>query len=161
MAARNNNDDDNEWKVRLLALNERIRVAENKLTIIEEESIVFDPIYKIQQELMRYNIYTARFHYVSTDYYESTLEQRALLLNCTVPQLCKSIIFENTAYTNDNITIPSDNSGTIGSEERDNHFLLGSKYYCVITQYICKYIFTDQLDDDDDDSYMYDVYIIV
>ena len=159
MATRNNTDD-NEWKARLLALYKRIKVAEDKLTIIEEESTVLDPIYKIQQELMRYNIYTARFHNVSSNYYELTLEQRALLLNCAVPQLCKSIIFENTAYTDDYITIQSDNSGTIGSEERDNRFLLDSKYYCVITQYICKYIFTDQLDDDDD-SYMYDICIFV
>ena len=136
----NNNDDDKESKVRLSALHERIKVAEERLTIIEVKSRIFDPIYKIQQELMRYNIYTARFHYVSSNYYDLTLEQRALLLNCTVPQLCKSIIFENTAYTNDNFTIQSNSSDTIGSEERDHRFLLDSQYYCVITQYTCKYI---------------------
>jgi len=151
MSVDNINDDD-EMKMRLLGLYERIKVAEEKVAIIEDSLLDHHPIERIKQEIMKYYIYTGRFHYVSNDYYELTLDRRALQLSCSVPQLCKSIIFENTAYVDDNnynvqdhydsssncLSNGSSEYERVIAEENNYRFFLKSRYYCVITQYICK-----------------------
>jgi len=101
------------------ALSKRIDAAESKLAAIE--AIRNNPVERVKRALVAKNIYSGKFVRVQAGYYDLTLEQRAQLLKCTVPQLCKSIIFENTMH--DPTVI--DNVGN-------------SKYYCVITQYTGK-----------------------
>ena len=73
---------------------------------------------RVKQDLKNRNVFTCRFVRVVGDYYERPLEFRASLLNCQTSQLCKSIVFENTACDHTNI------------DDRTN-----SRFYCVITQY--------------------------
>jgi hypothetical protein len=101
---------------RLSKLLARIEAAEAMLNALEEARD--DPVARVKAALMQKRIYTTKFVTVQPDYYDLTLEQRAELLGCTVPQLCKSIIFENTMH-DPSVVDPITNS----------------KYYCVITQY--------------------------
>jgi hypothetical protein len=101
---------------RLSSLLARIEAAEVRLNALEEERN--DPVQRVKAALMEKRIFATKFATVQPDYYDLTLEQRAQLLGCTVPQLCKSIIFENTMH-DPSVVDPITNS----------------KYYCVITQY--------------------------
>jgi hypothetical protein len=101
---------------RLSNLLARIEDAEARLKVLEEARN--DPVQRVKAALMEKRIYATKFVTVQPDYYDLTLEQRAELLGCTVPQLCKSIIFENTMH-DPSVVDPITNS----------------KYYCVITQY--------------------------
>ena len=101
---------------RLETLVNRIKAAEDKLAALEEK--YNDPVERIKRALLEKHVFSGKFVTVQEGYYDLTLEQRAELLKCTVPQLCKSIIFENTMHdpsVEDSVT--------------------NSKYYCVITQY--------------------------
>ena len=109
-------------------LMKRIHQAEQQLVSIEH--IMNDPIRRIKNELIQNHIYTANFHEVDDNYYDLSLKERAILLKCNVEQLCKSIIFENTAYE-------ADDTNNLYKTSND---YTNSKYYCVITQYICKQI---------------------
>lgn len=97
----------------------RIANAEARLKALED--VRNDPIQRIKRALMKLALYSAKFVTVEPGYYDLSFEQRAQLLNCTVPQLCKSIIFENTMH-DPSVVDPVTNA----------------KYYCVITQYIGK-----------------------
>ena len=108
---------DTERRERLM---QRIKVAETRLAAIEARAN--NPVQRVKVDLLNRKIYTGRFSNVPTNYYEWSLEERAKFLSCDVSQLCKSIIFENTLH--DDSTV---------KDLRNN-----SKYYCVITQYICK-----------------------
>jgi hypothetical protein len=94
----------------------RIEAAEVKLIALEAKAN--DPVERVKRELARKSVYSARFYTVPSHYYDLSLDERAELLSCSVPQLCKSIIFENTMH-DPSIVDP----------------LANSKYYCVITQY--------------------------
>lgn len=104
---------------RLSSLLDRIAAAERNLNDLEEK--FNDPVERVKRSLLSKKIYSAKFDTVHSAYYDLTLEQRAELLSCTVPQLCKSIIFENKEHD------PS----VVDSYSN-------SKYYCVITQYTGK-----------------------
>ncbi|TPX40375.1 proline---tRNA ligase [Synchytrium endobioticum] len=61
----------------------------------------------------------ARFYHVESDYYDWTLQRRMLrLVAPSTAHLCKSVIMENTHFTQTDPT--------------------NSKYYCVIVQYVSK-----------------------
>ncbi len=100
----------------------RIDVAEEKLKQLEQSRRVVDPVDRVKQDLMSRAVYSASFITVQSDYYDLTLDQRANLLKGSVPQLCKSIIFENTACEHYDCSDPTN-----------------SRFYCVITQYVGKF----------------------
>lgn len=109
-------DTDNQ---RLSALLARIVDVEARISKLEAKRD--DPITRVKAALLKKSIYSGKFVTVQSGYYDLTLDQRAELLKCTVPQLCKSIIFENTMH--DPTVVDLHNN---------------SKYYCVITQYTGK-----------------------
>ena len=115
-------------KERTLSLLKRIELAEKRVEALLsqhgkdlEELRQEDPIKRIKRDLLKKKVFSHKFISTPKDYYDLTLEQRAGLLNGKVPQLCKSIIFENTACDHYNL------------DDRTN-----SRFYCVIIQYICK-----------------------
>lgn len=77
------------------------------------------PVDRVKNDLSRKKVYSSIFVEVSADYYDNSLEARAKILNCSVPQLCKSIIFENTAWC----------------KENDVDDPTNSRYYLVLVQY--------------------------
>ncbi|KAJ1438173.1 hypothetical protein B484DRAFT_324250 [Ochromonadaceae sp. CCMP2298] len=104
---------------RLSALLRRVEAAEQRVAKLEEQAS--DPVQRVKTDLRRCKVFSAQFRTMPSTYYDLSLDQRACLLNCTMAQLCKSIIFENTAHDAtvvDPVTNP--------------------KFVCVITQYIAK-----------------------
>ena len=101
------------------ALLDRIQAAEARVALIEQ--FANDPVKRVQRDLLSKNVFAFNFYTVPSHYYDLTLEQRASLLQCRVPQLCKSIIFENTMCDHNSLDDPSD-----------------SKFYCVVIQYTSK-----------------------
>lgn len=102
------------------ALLKRIEDAEHRVSKLEagrEDA----SIARVKQDLRSRGIFSSRFFYVPPNYYDYTLEERAKLLGGHVPQLCKSILFENTAWE--------------GEDEFDP---TNARYYLVITQYVAK-----------------------
>jgi hypothetical protein len=73
---------------------------------------------RVQRALLQQSIYSAKLVKVPSHYYELSLQDRASLLQVSSSQLCKSIIFENTACDHYRIDDPTN-----------------SRYYCVIVQY--------------------------
>ena len=104
---------------RISSIFARIADAEARISRIEAKRN--NSIERVKSALLTKNIYSAKFAKVHAGYYELSLEERAALLGCTVPQLCKSIIFENTMH---DFSV---------EDSRTN-----SKFYCVITQYTGK-----------------------
>lgn len=122
---------------RLANLLQRIDAAESALSHVEIVKSKYHPqqqqqnqdddfnseqVIRVKQDLQRRNVFTCRFVRVIGDYYERSLEFRAGLLSCHTSQLCKSIIFENTACDHESI------------DDRTN-----SKYYCIIVQYEARF----------------------
>lgn len=105
---------------RMEELNRRIAAAEKRLEVVEAK--VNDPVERVKRDLAVKKIYNARFVTVHSKYYELSLEERASLMHCNVPQLCKSIIFENTMC-----------------DHNDMGDVTNSRYYIVIIQYISKF----------------------
>jgi len=106
-------DADNQRLAALLA-----RIVDIEARISKLEAKRDDPITRVKNALLKRSIYSGKFVTVQSGYYDLSLDQRAELLRCTVPQLCKSIIFENTMH----------DASVVDS-------VSNSKYYCVITQY--------------------------
>ena len=104
----------------LLQLIKRIGVAESRLLLLEE-SLNEDPVERVESDIRQKNVYTSVFVQVSADYYDQTLAMRANTLKCSVQQLCKSIIFENTAW--------------VKESEGELEDATNSRYYLVVVQY--------------------------
>lgn len=102
----------------------RLAFAETRVNAIEQ-FLKDDPIDRINKDLATKKVYSAVFVKVEADYYEKTLAMRANILKCDVQQLCKSIIFENTAWTSD-----SENEN-----ENKNKDPTNSQFYLVLVQY--------------------------
>lgn len=98
----------------------RLTLAESRVRAIEAFPRD-DPIERIKKDLSAKKVYSAVFIRVEADYYEKTLAMRANILKCDVQQLCKSIIFENTAWMSDNEN---------GIKDPTN-----SQFYLVLVQY--------------------------
>lgn len=98
----------------------RLASAEARVNAIEQ-CLKNDPIDRIKRDLAAKKVYSAVFVKVEADYYEKTLAIRANILKCDVQQLCKSIIFENTAWISDN--------------ENEIKDLTNSQFYLVLVQY--------------------------
>ena len=106
----------------------RLASAEMRVHKIEL-SLKDDPIDRIKRDLVEKKVYSAVFVRVGADYYEKTLAMRASILKCDVQQLCKSIIFENTAWMSDNgngIMDPTNSQFylVLVQYEGDDHFCL-------------------------------------
>ena len=96
----------------------RIEQAEKRLDTIHEQREIFQ---KIQNDLFHKDIWHYKFYRVPKNYYDLSLPERASLLGGNATQLCKSIIFENTACSHDRFDDVTD-----------------SRYYLVIVQYMSK-----------------------
>jgi hypothetical protein len=82
-----------------------------------------DEVIRVKKSLHKKACYVYRFYHVPSNYYEQSLLQRRDLLNASdVNQLCKSIIFENTACSHSNTDDPTD-----------------SRFYAVIVQYASRF----------------------
>lgn len=96
------------------------RIDQAELRVLSmTNSFEDDPVERVKNDLWRKKVYSSIFVKVSADYYENSLETRAKILNCHVSQLCKSIIFENTAWC----------------KEKDIDDPTNSRYYLVLVQY--------------------------
>ena len=103
-----------------LLLLQRLLNAEKRLQILE--SIFNDPVNRCKRDLAKKKVYSSTFIQVPTHYYDLPMAERANILNCTIPQMCKSIIFENTAWAED-LLLSNDDTKT------------NSRYYLVVVQY--------------------------
>ena len=98
----------------------RIALAENRLSAIEN-GIVGSPVDRVRNDLHAKKVYSSTFIKVPDDYYNRTLAERAKILMCNTLQLCKSIIFENTAWVQES----DDQIGDVTN----------SRFYLILVQY--------------------------
>ena len=98
----------------------RIALAENRLSAIEND-IVGSPVDRVRNDLLAKKVYSSTFIKVADDYYNRTLAERAKILMCNTLQLCKSIIFENTAWVQES----DDQIGDVTN----------SRFYLILVQY--------------------------
>ena len=124
----------------LVALMRRITIAEAMMASLEEE-FVETPVQRIKSDLSHRNVRTSVFVQVADGYYEKTLAMRAEILKCSVPQLCKSIIFENTAWVKEDNDLLGDTSN--------------SRFYLVVVQYQGPYRVLRESSYDTDNRYTY------
>ena len=103
----------------------RIALAENRLSAIEN-NIVGSPVDRVKNDLLAKKVYSSTFIKVADGYYNRTLSERAKILMCSTQQLCKSIIFENTAWVKES----DDQIGDVTN----------SRFYLVLVQYSGLYI---------------------
>ena len=104
----------------LIDLMKRIATAEATIVRLQEDCVETS-VQRIKTDLSLKNVFSSVFVKVTENYYEKTLAMRAEILKCTIPQLCKSIIFENTAWV---------------KEETDGLFdSSNSRFYLVVVQY--------------------------
>lgn len=99
------------------------RIANAELRLEALEASVNDPVSRVKRDLARRKVFSSSFVQVPADYYSKSLMERAIYLqyNATVPQLCKSIIFQNTNWVEDVTGDPTN-----------------SEFYMVIVQYQAK-----------------------
>ena len=95
----------------------RLKLAEARIKALEMR-VEQD---KVIEDLHRKQAFSYRFVATSDDYYAWTLQKRAAFLRCEVPQLCKTVLFENT-----------------GKNDLSTEDISDSKYYFVIVQYQSK-----------------------
>ena len=113
-----------EFSSRMQALTGRLDSAELRLSKLisakaeDSKPITITSVERVRKHLYSLGLYSVQFIKVPKNYYDYSLDERATLLNAKVPQLCKSIILENTACSHNSCNDPSD-----------------SRYYCVIIQY--------------------------
>ena len=100
---------------------ERVSALEKKI-IMMESLFITNPVSRVKFSLIRRGIKSAIFQTVPDNYYSMSFVDRATLLKCSVPQLCKSIILENTSYCDE-----------YGSD------MTYSRYYCLVLQYAAKF----------------------
>ena len=104
----------------LIDLMKRIATAEATIVRLQEDCVETS-VQRIKTDLSLKNVFSSVFVKVTENYYEKTLAMRAEILKCTIPQLCKSIIFENTAWVKDETVDLFDSSN--------------SRFYLVVVQY--------------------------
>ncbi|KAH7461438.1 uncharacterized protein KRP23_14282 [Phytophthora ramorum] len=99
----------------------RLSAAQKRLTALERTLDDLEGVKRVKQHLQREKLSSAALKTAPSDYNAWTLAQRAKLLGCAIPHLCKSIVVENVACTNSGVEDP-----------------LNSRYYCVVLQYNSK-----------------------
>jgi len=113
-------------------MNERIDVCYNRinkllqtknLTIDDNNVLHSEEVSRCKSKLIKSGCYVYKFYVVPSNYYDLTLLQRRDILQAKdLNQLCKSIIFENTACSHKN-----------------HDDITDSRYYCVIVQYATRF----------------------
>lgn len=98
----------------------RIAIAEDRLLKLESDDAK-SAVDRVKSDLLSRKVYTSTFFKVADGYYDKTLAERAQILQCSIPQLCKSIIFENTAWAKESDAELSDPTN--------------SRFYLVLVQY--------------------------
>jgi len=108
---------------------ERIKQLESRLIAIEtnakfsEKSYMQrggEPVARVERATN--HILSVELKWVPEDYYSRTIGQRRDLLCCTIPQMLKSVVVENTACTE------------MGCDDRTN-----SRFYVVMVQYEARF----------------------
>ncbi|TDH74169.1 hypothetical protein CCR75_001130 [Bremia lactucae] len=95
--------------------------AHKRLDSLERSLDDLKRIKRVNLHLQHGKLSSAALKTVPSDYYSWSLAQRASVLGCKIPHLCKTIIMENIACINS------------GNEDP-----LNSRYYCVVLQYNSK-----------------------
>lgn len=105
---------------RLLKLEDKKREVDKKKSLHDDEGVK-----RVKADLLQRGaiLYSSRFFFVPSHYYDLTLEERAKLLQTKTSHLCKTILFENTVWD--------------GEDEFDR---TNARYYCVIIQYVGKLV---------------------
>ncbi|KAF0690266.1 Aste57867_18340 [Aphanomyces stellatus] len=102
-----------------MVVDERIlQAVEQRVEALEVRLRGMESVSRAVEDLRERQVYSAKLHRAPHNYYEWTLAERAKFLNCTVAQLCKSIIMENVAWKDDMHHVP--------------------RFVCVIVQYKAK-----------------------
>jgi prolyl-tRNA editing enzyme YbaK/EbsC (Cys-tRNA(Pro) deacylase) len=95
----------------------RIACCEERITRLEMDAETI----KVKRDLEAKQVFSFKFTHTLSNYYDTTLQMRADFLGVGVPQLCKTVLFENLAKSDIQTTDASD-----------------SKYYLVVVQYQAK-----------------------
>ncbi|KAI9908985.1 hypothetical protein PsorP6_014729 [Peronosclerospora sorghi] len=98
-----------------------LATTQKRLSSVERLLDDLESVNRVKQHVQREKLVSAALKTTTSDYYSWNLCQRAKLLGCEIPHLCKSIIVENVACVNNGVEDP-----------------LNSRYYCVVLQYISK-----------------------
>jgi prolyl-tRNA editing enzyme YbaK/EbsC (Cys-tRNA(Pro) deacylase) len=115
----------NEIKNRIEQCNNRVGklLQIMNLNIDDNNVLHSEEVIRCKSKLIKEKCYVYKFYVVPNNYYDLTLLQRRDILQAKeLNQLCKSIIFENTACSHKNYDDPTD-----------------SRYYCVIVQYATRF----------------------
>ena len=110
---------------RIAAFNNRVNTSlQTKKLIIDDSNVLHsEEVTRCKSKLIKEGCYVFKFYVVPSNYYDLTLLQRRDILKAKdLNQLCKSIIFENTACLHKNYDDITD-----------------SRYYCVIVQYATRF----------------------
>jgi len=108
------------WDTRLAELEERLSSLEEAISL---------PAFRVKLAIYHHDLNSVKFKRVPQNYYDLSLNSRAVILSCATNQLCKSIIIENTLF-----------------KATDPQEISNSKYYCLIIQYNSKFS-TEKLKD--------------
>ncbi|RLN98796.1 hypothetical protein BBJ28_00024110 [Nothophytophthora sp. Chile5] len=84
----------------------RVASAKTRLVALERAVDERESVECVKEHLRREKLPSAFLKAAPADYYAWTLAQRASLLGCQIPHLCKSIIVENVACANSSIEDP-------------------------------------------------------
>lgn len=126
------------------SFHERMQAIEDRISALEAQFVSLNKYYaaaaelksqsavtelegaaKVKQSLFNHRVFNYRLVTVPSDYYDRNFQARADILSATIPQLCKSLIFENVDF-----------DATCRNGEDDNTY---SKYYLVLLQYEAKF----------------------
>ena len=116
---------------RMQAIEDRIGALEAQFVSLKNynaaksAATVLEGVAKVKQSLFNHRVFNYRLVTVPSDYYDRTFQERADILSATIPQLCKSLIFENVDF-----------DATCRNGEDDYTY---SKYYLVLLQYEAKF----------------------
>ena len=129
-------------------IEKQIERIENKIIKLENK--------RKQREIIKYlfsyKILTYQFFKVPINYYSLTLQERSQILNTSIPNLCKSIIIQNSHFisqneVNNEVNNQESSQGSNQGEKKiDLNFnnvinqdeISENKYYCIVIQYIHK-----------------------
>lgn len=110
---------------RIIQCNNKVNdIIKNKNIVIDDTNVLHsEEVTRCKHHLIKQSCYVYKFYHVPSNYYQVSLEERRDILHANdLNQLCKSIIFENTACSHNNVDDYTD-----------------SRFYCVIVQYASRF----------------------
>ena len=109
---------------------ERLAAVVEGMEALEGRLVVQEGLKRVYAELAEKKIMSYRMVKVPKDYYDLTMDQRSqCLAPCSVPQMCKSIVFENVSWD-------GDKSLPMKQQMAD---ATNSRYYLLVVQYNAKF----------------------